>query len=245
METEYSKKRKQKRKEILLNKLKKDNCILLSEYKNKRTSVMVVHTDCGNIFYDNSSCIISRFSTCPFCYRNPRAVSSGKQFKDYVDKIEGYTLLSEYIDSKKKVKMKHEECGTVFSISPNKFKSKGQRCPNCIISLGEEKVKEFLDSKNIFYYREKTLEDMLSIGKLRFDFYLPEENIAIEFNGGQHYKSIEFFGGDEEFKNIQRRDTDKKKYCVENNITYIEVPFNQKDVIVYLENQFKLYRNNT
>ena len=38
--------------------------------------------------------------------------------------------------------------------------------------------------------------------KFRYDFFLPDYNLLIEFHGKQHYEPVEIFGGEEEFKNI-------------------------------------------
>ena len=37
----------------------------------------------------------------------------------------------------------------------------------------------------------------------KFDFFLPDLNICIEFDGKQHFESIDFFGGDSYLKKIQ------------------------------------------
>lgn len=55
------------------------------------------------------------------------------------------------------------------------------------------------------------------LGRQRFDVYIKELNIAIEYNGKQHYESISFFGGDEGLKQNQSRDLEKEKKCIENH----------------------------
>ena len=47
-----------------------------------------------------------------------------------------------------------------------------------------------------------------------FDFYLPELNTCIEFNGLQHYTPITYFGGENEFNKLKIRDEIKKKGIV-------------------------------
>ena len=61
---------------------------------------------------------------------------------------------------------------------------------------------------------------------LPFDFYLPIENICIEFNGLQHYKPIEYFGGEKEFEKRKINDKIKQDYCVENSIELITIKYN-------------------
>ena len=62
---------------------------------------------------------------------------------------------------------------------------------------------------------------------LPFDFYLPEHNICIEFNGIQHYQPSDFFGGYSEFKKRQKRDKIKIDYCNNSNIKLIAIKYNE------------------
>lgn len=55
-----------------------------------------------------------------------------------------------------------------------------------------------------------------------YDIYIPELNIAIEYQGIQHYKPIDYFGGDEGFKHRQELDIRKKQLSTDNNIKLIE-----------------------
>jgi len=71
----------------------------------------------------------------------------------------------------------------------------GQWCSFCeSISKGEEYVKMWLDEMSIDYDRQKDLKDV-DIKIPYFWFYLPELNICIEFDGIQHFKPVEWFGG--------------------------------------------------
>ena len=96
-------------------------------------------------------------------------------------------------------------------------------------SSGELVIKSILENLNINYIREKTFEDCKNVIKLRFDFYLPDINTCVEFNGIQHYKPIEFFGGIERYKSQIKNDNIKQKYCIDNNIKLIVISY--KDCI--------------
>ena len=54
-----------------------------------------------------------------------------------------------------------------------------------LMSYGEEKISNILKENNIYFEREKSFAD-LKHGLFRFDFYLPNNNIIIEFDGEQH-----------------------------------------------------------
>ena len=54
------------------------------------------------------------------------------------------------------------------------------------------------------------------LGRQHFDIYFPDLNIAIEYQGTQHQKPVEYFGGQEAFKKGRERDEKKKRLCEEN-----------------------------
>ncbi len=101
----------------------------------------------------------------------------------------------------------------------------GHGCPVCSSSHGERYIKEFLDINNIQYVREKTFEECNNIGKLRFDFYLPKYNICLEYDGIQHYKPIEYFGGVYDFEKRKYNDSIKDEFCKLNNIDLFRIKY--------------------
>jgi hypothetical protein len=58
-----------------------------------------------------------------------------------------------------------------------------------------------------------------------FDFYIPSKNVLIEYDGRQHYEAIEYFGGEEELNWIKYKDAIKTKYCLDNNIPLLRLPY--------------------
>jgi hypothetical protein len=103
----------------------------------------------------------------------------------------------------------------------------GIGCKKCKNSTGETTISNILESLNIEYITEYKFNDCIYKKKLPFDFYLPKFNICIEFNGKQHYEKIDFFGGGEYLKLIKKRDNIKRQYCKDNNITLIEIKYNE------------------
>lgn len=71
-------------------------------------------------------------------------------------------------------------------------------CPRCYKSKGELEIELILLKNNISYIGQYEIDIDKSIrvsGKTYIDFYLPNLNIAIEYNGKQHYIPQEYFGG--------------------------------------------------
>ena len=114
----------------------------------------------------------------------------------------------------------------------------GTGCPICQESKGENKIRLFLKSNNIIFISQKKFKDCKNIQKLPFDFYLPDYNTCIEFDGIQHYKPINYFGGVKRLKYQIFCDNIKSKYCLKNNIELIRIKYDQ-DIISSLNFIFK------
>lgn len=87
----------------------------------------------------------------------------------------------------------------------------------------------------IDFKEEYSFDDLKYKNKLRFDFYLPKENICIEFQGKQHYEPIDFFGGEKGFHERVKRDNLKREYCKNNDIKLIEVSYKEKNIEDFLK----------
>lgn len=76
------------------------------------------------------------------------------------------------------------------------------------------------------------------LGKQSLDIYIPESRIGIEYQGEQHYKAVEIWGGEAALKKNQERDLRKKKLCAENGVVLLEwsyqVPVNSENVIQFM-----------
>lgn len=99
-------------------------------------------------------------------------------------------------------------------------------------SKGEKQIEELLKDAHIKYKKQYTFNSLIGNNrKLRFDFAIFEEEILkglIEFQGEQHYKSIDYFGGDAEFLKRQEYDLKKRIYCIENHIPLNIIKYNEK-----------------
>ena len=96
-------------------------------------------------------------------------------------------------------------------------------------STGEILISNILNENYISYFYNYRFDDCRNILPLPFDFYLPDYNVCIEYDGIQHFESIEYFGGDKEFQRRQINDDIKNQYCAKNNITLIRLPYTLPD----------------
>ncbi|MEN5436533.1 hypothetical protein ABE545_23080 [Sphingobacterium faecium] len=65
------------------------------------------------------------------------------------------------------------------------------------------------------------------LGRQRFDVYIHELNIAIEYNGKQHYESIDFFGGKDGLILNIKRDKIKEEKCISNNCKFYVIRYDE------------------
>ena len=103
-------------------------------------------------------------------------------------------------------------------------------------SLGEQAVEKWLLDHNINFTIEYTFDDLKGTnnGYLRFDFKINNKPIVIEFQGEEHYRPIDFFGGQEGFRIRKIHDELKRNYCKAHRLTLIEIPYNYKSLDEYL-----------
>ena len=129
-----------------------------------------------------------------------------------------------YIRSHLKVKIGCPEHGC-FEQTPNNHLSKKAGCPVCNSSKGELRISEILIKHKIKFVREYRIPNINV--RFEYDFYLPDYNLLIEFQGIQHYESIEYFGGEENLRYVKRNDIFKKALAREVKIKLIEFSYVQ------------------
>lgn len=134
--------------------------------------------------------------------------------------------MEEYINTDTLILHKCKLCGCLWPIKPNHTLS-GHGCPMCNESRGERQILQWLEDNNIDYISQYKFNNCRDKYALPFDFYLPQHNICIEYNGKQHYEPIDFFGGEDAFKIRQQHDKIKKNYCRSNGINLLCISYQQ------------------
>ena len=108
----------------------------------------------------------------------------------------------------------------------------GYGCPICNESRGEKKISSYLKKHNIKFKQQQTFEDCKNILSLPFDFFLPDYNLLIEYDGIQHFEPREFFGGEEAFKSLIERDRIKTEYANEHgSLSLLRIAYTDFDNI--------------
>ena len=172
-----------------------------------------------------------------------KIMSSKISTAKFVEKLKcinpNIAIIGEYIKAQEPIRVKCLVCGHEWDPTPNGLLV-GKGCPNCASSFGERKVSIVLKSLGVSFIREHTFQDCRSTRVLPFDFYLPDYNACIEFDGIQHFEPVPHFGGDERFAERKRNDEIKTKYCDQKGIRLLRIPyFNicsvERDVTRFIE----------
>jgi len=169
---------------------------------------------------------------CPKCI-NRNIKSTIDEMREVAGKRNGKCLSDKYINSGTKLLWKCEK-GHEWLAKPTNVKS-GKWCPYCKSSRGEKIIKEILEENKIIFEKEKRFSDCKNKNPLSFDFYLPEHNICIEYDGKQHFIPTRFNNcsiecANKQYNELVERDNIKNDYCLKNNIKLIRIPYTLKNI---------------
>lgn len=124
-------------------------------------------------------------------------------------KASGYPDASEFSSKQAEIKAEMQQKGLIYSGFHNENERK-------LFFLVKESYPDA-----VYQYRDEWLE------YLSLDIFIPSIRVAIEYQGGQHYKSVKLYGGEKQFKNIQERDAIKKELCKRNHVALIEWKYDE------------------
>ncbi len=146
--------------------------------------------------------------------------------------------------SHKKVVWKCSKCSSNWTTPVKDRAISLNGCPKCRESRGEKEISSILRKMNIEFFSEYSkFENCSDERNLRFDFFIPKHNLCIEYNGRQHYEAVDFgnMGIDwakKEFIKNKRHDRIKIKYCKENGIKLLVIPYwEMKNIEKIIENE--------
>ena len=178
---------------------------------------------------------------CPKCGKEAMANKRRKPLEQFIEeakKIHGnkydYSKV-QYKNNKEKVEIICPVHGSFWQTVKHHLNGCG--CPMCNSSKGENIIKNYLDKNNINYlsqYEISVPKNIRISSKAYIDFYLPDYNTFIEYNGEQHYVPKEHFGGQIAFEYQQIRDNFLLEYCKNNNIKLIVISYKEKDIENYI-----------
>lgn len=217
-----------------VEELKKSNPNLqvVGTYINAKTKILhkcLIHNIDWMVSPDNAlkgvgckKCVVEATIT--------RCTKTNEQYiRELSTKNSNIEVLEEYQNTITPILHRCKICNHKWMAAPSNLLS-GTSCPMCNISNGEYQVKDWLEKHNYIYEPQKKFSDCKDKNPLPFDFYLPEYNVCIEYDGEQHYKPVSFGSGnkkhiEEIFEYTQRHDQIKNEYCKSKGIRLIRIPY--------------------
>ena len=186
-------------------------------YINNSTPVKIIYE--GNIYYQNPNNHLRGFKC-----ENIKGLTTEefilKSRKIHGDKYD-YSLV-DFKNVRSKIKIIYN--GLIYEqLAYLHLEGKGPRGTENRSSKGEEFISNFLKMNAIKYIRQHWYSECRNILPLPFDFYLPDLNLLIEYDGRQHFESIDLWGGEEEFEKRKINDNIKNSFCEKNGIPLLRI----------------------
>lgn len=207
------------------------------DIKNNRTHPdAICRCDCGTEKPVNIRNLIHNCSKDCGCGR--KQMLRDKETKNLVGKKFGKLSVIELLPDSNKFKRRQYkckcDCGNEIIVPSSSLTTNHTLSCGCLNSYYNIYIDEFLNNKNIRHKREYTIH--IDDKYYRFDFYLPDYNLFIEYDGQQHYEVPRYYGDNigknkELLQKIQTNDKIKNQYCIDNNINLLRIPyFMSKDI---------------
>ena len=211
------------------------------EFGSARQPITIKCLKCGNTYtlqYRNNLFNKTRKNFCTFCGNTHRPSEFGRgrplplsEAQRRLDKeFHGeYVIIPEsYKSWTEPCLIKHTICGKIFSKQP-RYLFHNSHCPCITInSKGENNIIKILDKYNVKYETQKRLQGIM---KAPYDFYLPDFNLLIEFQGRQHFEPVKAFGGKKQFEVQKEIDLRKKKIALEQNYDILYISYKEMSSI--------------
>lgn len=165
---------------------------------------------------------------CIYCSYDDRGRRHRLSFEEFVNKAEmvhgkrkHQYFRDEYTTGKQRTRILCLEHDCEFWQSPDAHMAGKTGCTYCRrISKAERCIFEWLEKHNLKFEYQKKFSSCRDRAVLPFDFYLPGEQLLIEYDGEHHY--FEYFTSVVE---VQRRDAIKTKWAEKNNYRLLRIPY--------------------
>lgn len=197
------------------------------EYRNNHTKVVVICGKHGRFLVAPEKHLCG--TGCPACGRirtGEKLRTTPETFVKQAKLVHGdrydYSCVR-YIDSEQKWEIACTKHGP-WTVSLTNHIGRASGCPKCTVSIGHELIRTVLVSLNTRFEEEKRF---LGLGALRYDFFVADRKLLIEYDGIQHFEPIEVFGGAEALRKTKLRDRRKNQWAQANNMTLLRIRYDQ------------------
>lgn len=233
-------------------KIVNPNVVVLEKYEGNKVPIKVKCTVCGYTWKARPNDLLTSRGRCSKCgdakhaysrlifckkYQKIRAKNRDESYQHYIQSAFAYyfylkhphaRLLTLFKGQHQQVKVKCLECGNTrwvdavgLLIAPACIS-----CERTNISIGEQKIIDLLSQAHIHYQYPYIPANLVDKYPLHYDFRVKGKYL-IEFQGEQHYRPVDRYGGVKQFNIQQEHDQMKRQWAKDNGFILIEIKFNE------------------
>ena len=203
----------------------------LKERDKNRYIVWHCRCDCGNEVDISSNSLLTGNTKSCGCYQ--REQTSNANLVDLTNQKFGLlTALYPVNKGSNESIVWHCKCDCGYEKDILRSSLKSGRILSCgclSMSRGEFKIRQLLIENSIDFIQEYKPKDKEISFDARFDFYIPSLNTLIEYDGQQHFYTVNLFGGEDRFQTQIAHDKEKNEWAYNNGIQIIRIPYTHYD----------------
>jgi hypothetical protein len=203
----------------------------VNDYAGKSNKSVWWVGKCGHEWKAPISNRTDKKSGCPYCtgVKLCKDNSLGFLYPEIAkewnkDKNEGLTPFNYTSKSERKVWWKCSVCSNEWEALISNRTQNNSGCPMCNESKGEKRIRKWLTDNKIKFESQKEFKGLIGIngGNLSYDFYLPLQDLLIEYQGQFHDGNGNYYVN-QSFKRQQEHDKRKKEYAEYKNVRLLEI----------------------
>lgn len=203
-----------------------------SNYIDSTTALEIRCPQHGSFFHAPGDHL--KGSGCPYCNGGLRKRLTTQDFITRSKLVHGelyFYRLTSYQGIHKTLLVECRKHGVFSTVADDHLKGSG--CPRCSWSKGELQVARVLEQLGLGFETQKSFRDCINPKtgyKLKFDFWIPELKVLIEYDGFQHFEIAPHFAKDLSSAKVnlaeqKLKDACKTSFCNKNSLALIRISY--------------------
>lgn len=213
---------------------KNNNHITIVKYDGAKNNIGCFCNIHKKYFTKGYNTLLYNKSGCDECYKDRMKNDFGMGIEEYkkrlYEKFPQIEVTGEYINNSTPIKMYCKDHNYIFSLSPVAMLNRSSCCNKSMVRTKENQIGELLETWGYNITRQKIFKNCIDKTYLRFDYFLNDFSIAIEYDGEQHYIPVNFgdknkYDASAKLEYTKQHDKIKDEYCKNNRIKLIRIPY--------------------
>lgn len=214
-----------------------DKIRVIGTYKGSENNIECECLEHNVIFSSRANKLLQGQTGCYMCIAQKNHESGLKTHEEFVEQVSEIhpfiAVVGRYNGAKTRVQVKCKICETEWNPVAGSL-VQGYGCPHCNFSKGEKTIDEWLHKQKIIHNHQHSFEDLRGYNDkipLRFDFYLQDYNLLIEYQG-QFHDGTAGLQTEEDYLRQQSNDQKKRTYVKCHNYNLLEIWYWDFDNII-------------